>query len=91
MNSLANLFLTMFLWVSSAVSVFTAIFLGFPLTTNTSASLFLMMFLWVLSVGVFGVQLLQVELLRLIPNDGHLGELVLGPKLLASDLTSLSA
>jgi hypothetical protein len=50
-----------------------------------------MMFLWVLSVGVFGVQILHVYLLRLDPHDEHLGELVLGPKLLASDLTSLSA
>ena len=49
------------------------------------------MFSWVLSVGVFGTQLLHVDLLRLVPHDEHLGELVLGPKLLASDLTSLSA
>ena len=49
------------------------------------------MFLWVLSVGVFGVQLLHVNLLRLAPHDEHLGKLVLGTKLLASDLTSLSA
>jgi hypothetical protein len=81
----------MFLWVSSAVSLFTSIFSDLPLTLNTSVNLFLTMFLWVLSVGVFGVQLLYVDLLRLVPNDEHLGELVLGPKLLASDLTSLSA
>ena len=86
MNALVNVFL----WVLS-VCAFTAIFLNLPLTTNTSASLFLMMFLWVLSVGVFGVLLLHVELLRLVPSDEHLGKLVLGPKLLASDLTSLSA
>jgi hypothetical protein len=58
---------------------------------NTLANLFSMIFLRVLSVGVFGVQLLHIDLLRLDPHDEHLGELVLGPKLLASDLTSLSA
>jgi hypothetical protein len=52
---------------------------------------FLTMFLWVLSVCVFGVQLLHVDLLRLAPHDEHLGELVLAPKLLASDLNSWSA
>jgi hypothetical protein len=81
----------MFFWVSLAVRLLTSIISDLPLTMNTSAELFLTMFLWVLSVGVSGVQLLHVELLRLAHNDEHLGEFVLGPKLLAFDLTSLSA
>ena len=56
-----------------------------------SLIVFLTMFLWVLIVSVFGGQLLHVDLLRFVPHDEHLGELVLGPNLLASDLTSLSA
>ena len=54
---------------------------------NTLANLILMMILQVLSVGVFSVLLLHVELLRLVPSDEHLGELVLGPK--GSTLTPL--
>ena len=44
---------------------------------NTLANLFLRMFVWVVSVGVSGVLLLHVNLLRLASNDEHLGNLVL--------------
>ena len=68
--------------IVGAYSAFTLTFSNLPFLGNTSGSLFLMMFLWVLSVGVFGVLLLHVELLRLVPSDEHLVNLLSVPSFL---------